>query len=429
MSKLKELLEKREQVAAEAKDLMEQSGADGITEERAADLESQADKAFESYDDLTKKIDREEKLERMQQAEAERRERVDEGRRPGQGQREAENTNSDEPNYRNAFAEYVRCQGQVGAMRPEYRTVLEAGYSTIPAGEQRAQTTANAAGGYTVPEEMMAILVERMEATGPMYNPGITFEMQTTGGNPMPIPTVDDTGVTAGASGGQGVTLTDDGGKDVTFGERTLDAFSYDTEFLRISKELADDSMLNMESVIGRLLGKRLGKIANEKLTIGSGSGEPNGIVTAAGAGVTAASTTAVTFDELIDLEHSVDPEYRVATALYMLNDNSLKAVRKLKDGDGNYLWQAGDVKKGIPATLNGYEYAVNQAMVNMAASSRSIVFGDFSQYFVRKVGAPLVGAIQDKDFWPGFGMAGWIRFDGELADTNAVKAMVQAAS
>ena len=111
-----------------------------------------------------------------------------------------------------------------------------------------------------------------------------------------------------------------------------------------------------------------------------------------------------------------------------MLNDSTLQAARKLKDGDGNYLWQMGNVQGGIPSTINGRPYSINQAMASLGAGQRVMLFGDFSKYYVRKVGDLLIGAIQDKDFWPGFGVAGYIRFDGELADQAAVKHLITAA-
>ena len=110
-----------------------------------------------------------------------------------------------------------------------------------------------------------------------------------------------------------------------------------------------------------------------------------------------------------------------------MLNDDVLLAVRKLKDGDGNYLWQGGNVQAGIPNTINGRQYWINDDMAGLATGSKVMLFGNMDEYIVRKVGQPLIGAIQDKDFWPGFGIAGYIRFDGELADTAAVKHLITA--
>jgi len=132
-----------------------------------------------------------------------------------------------------------------------------------------------------------------------------------------------------------------------------------------------------------------------------------------------------------MDFEHSVDPAYRMGPKVrYMFNDSTLAAARKLKDGNGNYLWQMGDVKSGTPGTFNGRAYSINQAVAGLGdgVSSKVMLFGDFGKYYVRKVGSPLIGAIQDKDFWPGFGIAGYIRFDGEFADTAAVKHLALAA-
>jgi HK97 family phage major capsid protein len=189
-----------------------------------------------------------------------------------------------------------------------------------------------------------------------------------------------------------------------------------------------DDSVFNMETIIGGLLGERLARRANLELTVGDGTGDPNGIVTASTKGVDAAATAAVTIDELMDLEHSVNPAYRGAPRVaFMFNDSTLAALRKLKDGDGQYIWQQGNVRDGVPATILGRRYIVNQAMPAMTTGLKPIIFGDFGKYYVRKVGSPLIAAIQDKDFWPGFGMAGYIRLDGELADTTAVKHILMA--
>jgi len=298
--------------------------------------------------------------------------------------------------------------------------VLQTGFAKV---EQRAQTAGTTtAGGFTVPTELQAILTKSMLAWGPMYDEDICTSITTASGNPLPMPTIDDTTKTVSVTG-EGVTLGDTGAKDAVFGQKQLDAYSYNTEWLRVSFELANDSIFAMEQLLGDLLGERLGRRANSELTIGDGTGDPNGIVTASTLGKTAAAIAAITWDEIIDLEHSVDPAHRASPkARYMFNDSVLQAVRKLKDGQGNYLWQMGDVKGGIPASFNGRPYSINQAMASMATGNKVMLFGDFSKYYVRKVGSPIIGAIQDKDFWPGFGIAGYIRIDGELADTAAVK-------
>ena len=138
---------------------------------------------------------------------------------------------------------------------------------------------------------------------------------------------------------------------------------------------------------------------------------------------MTAASSSLIAYDDLIGLLHSVDPAYRLSPFVrYMFADTTLQAIRKLKDGQGRYIWQEGHISGDVPATINGKPYSINQAMAAIGTGNISVIFGDFRKYIVRKVGAPLIGAIQDKDFWPGFGMAGWHRFDGQLMDSAAVK-------
>lgn len=193
--------------------------------------------------------------------------------------------------------------------------------------------------------------------------------------------------------------------------------------------ELAQDSIFNMETLLGSLLGERLGRIANRELTIGDGTGDPNGVVTASSLGKTAAATAAITADEIIDLLHSVNAAYRRSPkARFMFADTTLAAIRKLKDGQGNFLWAMGDVTTAQPGTLLGYRYSINDDMASLGAAAKVMLFGDFSRYFVRKVGSPVIGVLRER-FWPDLGVAGLIRFDGELGDAASVKHLITAAS
>lgn len=417
------LLEQQEQrgrLVAQAREALDEIKTN-TDEARSADLDARHDKIMADFDKIEKNIEREEKLAAIEARAIEAEERARADRRPG-AVGEAAASDAGEPvSYRDAFESWIRSGGDKSALNSEERSVLE----------QRAQTTTTTAGGFTIPEEFMPELVKSMLAWGPMYDPGVTREMVTAGGAAMPWPTVNDTTVTAGAHT-EGATLTDDGGKDATFAAKTLNAYEFDTEFLRVSKALSDDSAFPMQSVIADLLGERLGRIANLQLTTGTGSSAPNGIVTASGLGTTAASTSAITADELITFQHEIDPAYRRAASVrWMFNDSTMAAIRKLKDGQGNYLWQMGDVRVGAPGVLLGHQYEINQDMAGLASgvSSKVVLFGDFQKYVVRKVGAPLIGALSGKDFWPGFGVAGYIRFDGELLDAAAVKHLRLAAA
>ena len=429
MATIKELREQAAKVVTEARSML-----DGINDKSTAEQRKEAEQAVDRALDEASQIEgRAERLAKLEQAEKRAHEAADQESRAA---REAKRPNVEpgearmggDMDYRTAFHAYIRAQGQKGDMPAEARATLEAGFKNMSA-EHRAQTTTAAAGGYTIPTELANILVKSMAMWGPMYDEDVATSLVTTGGGALTMPTVNDTTVTAGAHT-EGATLTDDGGKDATFGQKVLNAYAFDTEWLRISKELADDSIFAMEQIMGDLLGERLGRVANLQLTTGSGSSAPNGIVTASTLGKTAAATAAITADEIIDFLHSVDPAYRTGPKVaFMFNDATLNAIRKLKDGDGNYLWQMGNVQQGVPGSLLGYNYRINQAMASLGTAAKVMLFGDFGKYYVRKVGAPLIGAIQDKDFWPGFGVAGYIRFDGELADTAAVKHLITAAS
>ncbi|SCW80610.1 phage major capsid protein, HK97 family [Sphingobium faniae] len=422
MSRLKDLRQRQEQIVSEARDRLDQISA-ATDEARAAELETQHDAAMADYDRLEKQIEREEGLARLEQRAEEQRSQ----RRPIPGDSEARiQTDGATPDYRHVFHRFLAGGADPGELTGEERAVLKAGVQNV---ESRMQTTtggSGTAGGYTVPVELANEIIKAMKAWGPMYDEDICTVLNTGSGNQINIPTVDDTAVTA-EKHTEGTPLTDDGGKDVTFGQKRLDAYVYDTEFVKFSMELAQDSIFNMETLLGSLLGERLGRIANRELTIGDGTGDPHGVVTASTLGKTAAAVAAITADELIDLIHSVDPAYRSSPKVrFMFNDTTLAAVRKLKNGTGDYLWQAGDFTNGVAPTLLGYRYSVNQAMASMATGTKPVIFGDFGKYYVRKVGAPIIGVLRER-FWPDLGIAGLIRFDGELGDTAAVKHLIQA--
>lgn len=414
MATIKELREKQATIATNARSKFDEI-TDDTPAERAAEIEREFDAMMAEHDEIGTKVER---LQRLEAAERSLDE-LDPRAARGSDVRASGVEDAKPMEYGDAFHAFLRSGVQLGALAPEARAVIE----------KRAQTTTNSAGGYSIPETMLEEIIVAMKAWGPMYSGAPFRDIVTTGGNPMPFPTVDDTSVTAGAHT-EGATMTDDGGKDVTFGTKQLDAYAFDTEWLRISKELMDDSFEALQAFISSLLGERLARIANAQLTTGTGSSAPNGIVTASSLGTTAASTSAITWDEILDLEHSVDPAYRAGPSVgYMMNDSTLNVVRKLKDGQGNYLWQAGNVRDGIPDRFNGRQIWVNQDMPSLGTSARVMLFGDMSKYFVRKVGQPLMLAIQDSNFAPGVGVAGYIRFDGELSDTRAVKHLITAAS
>lgn len=422
---LKEMQEKREKLVADARAALGEIRTN-TDDTRAAELEQRHDAIMADFDKLEADIAREERVATAERQAEERRA----AQRPigSDGESRGQDLGDAELTYRDVFYSMLASGGDPSALSPEQRDVLRSGVAQLPA-ELRAQSAGtNAAGGYTVPTELANFIIKSMKAWGPMYDGDIVTDLTTTGGNPFKIPTVDDTANEAAARA-EGDAMVDDGSGDVVFGQKSLDAYVFATPFIRFSFELAQDSAFGVETLLGDLLGERLGRIANRRNTTGTGANQPNGVVTASSLGKTAAATAAITFDEVLDLEHSVDPAYRVSPkAAYMFNDNTLLVMRKLKDSEGRYIWQAGNVQQGVPATLNGRRYHINQHIESLAAAKKVMLFGDFGKYFVRKVGSPVIGVLRER-FWPDLGIAGLIRFDGELGDTAAIKHLVTAAA
>lgn len=410
------LQEQRGRLVTQAREALDEIKTN-TDENRSTELEQRHDAIMAEFDKVEANIAREERVAAAE-ARAETARAVNRPDQSGEGRGAEE---AARPEYRDAFIALARVGFNPQEISEEQRSVIKAGVA-----EFRAQSTTAGAGGYTVPTELAAIVDKTLKMWGPMYDEAICTVLNTSGGNPLDFPKTDDTAV-AVAQHTEAAAMTDDGGVDATFTKMTLGAFAYDTEWVQISMEIIQDSAINIEQFIGELLGERLARRVNSELTVGDGTGDPLGIVAASAAGKTAASTTAFTADEIIDLLHSVDPAYRASPkARWQFNDTTLAAIRKLKDGNGQYIWTMGDIRVGEPGRLLGYNYSVNQAMVSAATGTKPIIFGDHSKYYVRKVGLPVIG-VRREYYWPNIGLAGIVRLDGDLIQTAAVKHLVMA--
>ena len=424
MATIKELREQQARIATNARAKLDEI-KDDTPADRAAEIEREFDAMMAEHDKLEEKIQRQMKLEA-----AEARSNAGDPRRPlgENGEDRGGEGGEAKPVYKDVFMKAIR--HGAASLSAEERGVLMEGRTDVPA-EVRAQSVGtDAAGGYTVPTEFSGEIDRAMAAWGPMWDPGVARELVTSNGRRLEWPTVDDTAKT-GRIKAENAAVDDDGTDDVVFGEKLLDAYVYDTGMVRVPLELLQDSAFNMEALLNDLFGERLGRLANTTLTTGTGISQPNGVVTASSLGKTAASGTAITADELIDLQHAVDPAYRASPlARWMFNDSTLAAIRKLKDGDGNYLWQMGDVRVGEPAQILGHPYSVNQAMASIGLSAKCVIFGDFSRYVVRKVMGFQVITLRER-YAENFqiGLVGFKRFDGELLNTAAVKHLINAAA
>lgn len=289
--------------------------------------------------------------------------------------------------------------------------------------ERRAQGVAtDAAGNYTVPEEF----VRSLEVALLMYANlrQVCKVIRTESGADLPMPTANDTGNT-GAILTENTAATE---QDVTFGQLILQAYKTTSKLVKVSTELLEDSALDFAGELGSLLGTRLGRIEGSLTTTGTGTGQHRGIVTAATLGKTAASATAITLDELLDLKHSVDPAYRTNGG-WMFNDSTLKAIKKLVDSEGRRLWQAA-VAGGEPDTIDGDPYTINQAMASIATTNKTVLYGDFMYYVIRDVRETRMYRLEER--FRDADQTGFVMFkrsDGDLLDagTNPVKYLAQA--
>lgn len=285
------------------------------------------------------------------------------------------------------------------------------------------------AGGFTVPDEMMRPLEVALLSFGGMRQAATVI--RTDSGAALPWPTSNDT-AQEGAILAENVAASQ---QDVVFGQLVLDAFKYSSKMILVSVELLQDNAVNIAQFLGTALGTRIGRITNRHFTVGTGTAQPNGAVTAAVVGKTAVAgqLTTVTYADLVDLEHSVDPEYRTG-ARWMCHDSSLKAIKKIVDTTGRPLWQPGlaGIAPGFPDTILGYPYIVNNHMAVMAASARSIAFGQLSKYIIRDVTE--INLLRLDERFAEFHQVAFLaysRHDGDLLDagTNPVKVLAHPAA
>jgi HK97 family phage major capsid protein len=295
-------------------------------------------------------------------------------------------------------------------------------------GLRRAQnvltTGTGSSGGYTFDSSFIASLEIAMTDASGILETADVIRTQT--GDLMSWPTVNDT-----ANRGRLVTESAAStATDPTFGQVQWTAYKLGSDHILVPQELLDDNLVNLAQVIPTLLGERLGRGMNYYGTTGTGSSQPTGIVTASTLGVTAASATAITYDEIINLEHSINRALRNRAGVgYMFSDATLLLLRKLKDADNNYLWQMGN-NSGIADRINNRPYTVNEDMPDATTGLKSVLFGCLSQFKVRMVREVRfyrlseLYRINDQDAFVAF-----MRFDTNLlnAGDNPVKHLIQA--
>jgi HK97 family phage major capsid protein len=284
-------------------------------------------------------------------------------------------------------------------------------------------TTTGAEGGFTVPTEVAKMVIDALKAYGGMRD--VATILPSDSGNAWNYPASDGT-TEEGEIVGENAPATS---LDITFSQVPLNPFKYSSKKIALPIELIQDSAIDVIAFVVNRLATRLGRITNKHYTIGTGTGQPWGIVNRATAGKvgTTGQTLTVIYDDLADVFYSVNRAYRRGAA-WSLADTSLRNVRKIKDTAGRPIftpsYEAG-ITQDAPDLLMGKPIIINDDVPAMAANAKSILFGDHKQYTIRDVaGSTAIRRFDDSAFALNgqVGFCGWQRTGGNLLDTSAVK-------
>lgn len=417
MSKLAQLRELRNTKAFEARELNNKFPADQRMPEADA---KRLDEILASIEQIDEDIGRETRLAQLANEQTDnllQRVRNDATRDPAK--------HSETAKALRAFL-----TGGISALSDAQRAELN--QRVTPDIRNAMSTTTTTEGGYTVATEYMRSLEEAMKFYGGMLQ--VATLIQTGSGADMNFPTADAT-AEVGEIVGQNSAVTLG---ETTFGNTALSVYKYSSKKIALPFELLQDSFIDIEAYIQGVLAVRLGRITNTHFTTGTGTGQPRGLMTGAALGKTGTTgqTTTVIYDDLVDLEHSVNRAYRMSRRCgWMMADSSLKVVRKIKDSQGRPIFVPGyeiNVPGGAPDTLLGRAITINDDVAAMAANARSIAFGDFSKYVIRRVMDLTMFRMTDSAFTLN-GQVGFVAFQrlgGNLIDAGgAVKYYANSAT
>ena len=353
MSKILDMRQKRSDIWDKAKAFLDaKTGENGLM---SAEDTAEYERMEQEVVDIGHAIEREERaaeLEREMNASVS----PNLASRPEQQRETKKGVASDA--YRDAFWKHMRDQERRNA---ELRNALQVGELSE--------------GGYTVPDEFEHTLVEALQEENIMR--GLVHVITTSSGD-RKIPLVTSKGAASWVEEEAAIPESDD-----AFGQITLSAHKVGS-MIRISEELLHDSAFDLAAYITGEFARRVGAAEEEAIITGNGTHKPTGLLHAtlgAETGVTAAAVAAITADELIDLQHSLKSGYR-RKAAYIMNDATIKLLRKLKDGNGQFLWQPG-LLLGQPDTLLNQKVLTSNYMPLPAAGNKAILYGDYNYYWL----------------------------------------------
>lgn len=308
--------------------------------------------------------------------------------------------------YTKAFWSHIRSRD--GIVTPEIRNALQLGAETE--------------GGYLVPDEYENTIIQALAEQNIFRE--MAHNIRTSSGD-RKIPIVTSKGTASWIEEEGIVPESDD-----AFGQITIGANKLGT-MIKVSEELLSDSVFDIEGYISNEFVRRIGEKEEDAFINGDGSHKPLGILSNTGGadvGITAASSTALTADEVIDLYYSLKAPYR-KNAIWLLNDSTIKAIRKLKDSNGQYIWQPGIVANSTD-TILGRPVKTSSFMPELVAGNKTIAFGDFSFYWIAdrsNISFKRLGELYAPSGQVGF--LGSERVDGKLTLAEAIKVLKQKAT
>ena len=316
-----------------------------------------------------------------------------------------------------AFEKYLR--NGMGALNSNERSMMAElrGTSTQIAGT-------DSLGGFLVPQDFSNELDMATLFTGEVER--LAKKLNTAGGALLDYPTINDTATDAGLiSEAASVTV-----QDMTFANAQLSAYNYASQ-VRVSMQLLQDNAFDLNAFLAEAMGERIARATNAAFTTGTGSSQPQGIITGATLGNTAASATAIAADDILDLIHSIDPSYRnKPTFGLMANDSVISAIRSLGLGSANdFPIFIPSMTAGEPDKLFGFNLYYNNDMASaITTGQKTLLAADFSKFVVRSAGGVQMVRLNERymdELEVGF--VSYARKDAKVLDSRAVKYLAQA--
>lgn len=271
------------------------------------------------------------------------------------------------------------------------------------------QEGVDADGGYLVPEEYDKRIIDTLEEENIMRKLGT--KITTSGQHKINIAAAKP----AAAWIEEGGTLTFG---DAKFAQTLLDAHKLHVA-IKITEELLYDNAFNLEGYIIDQFGRAMANAEEDAFLNGDGTGKPLGLFAESGGGTVAQTlTAAIKSDDVLDLIYALKRPYR-KNAKFIMNDRTLLSLRKLKDNNGNYMWQP-SYQAGEPDKLLGYSI-----FTSAYAPAAAIAFGDMSYYNIGDRGTRSIAEL--RELFAGNGMIAYVakeRVDGKLVLGEAVQIM-----